>query len=208
MVIWIVTRGSDSQVAEANSKKEQDDSSVLGFSFVMILGILLLLLFGAVMISFYITYVSSEKGGTYAQLLGAVATIILSLVTVVTLFENLRLTQQPQVETTLEQDEMAPNMVYLVIQNHGRGAAYDLTFKITSSAGYIGGVRLDDVGFIKNGIKYMSPGQRYKGLAANTVQSGDEILKKEFAFQITYKDLRKKTYSRTFSYSFATIMGP
>jgi hypothetical protein len=132
----------------------------------------------------------------------ALTTISLAVVTVLTLLENLRVTHEPRIAVLLEQDSETSNLIALVVTNVGPGPAYKVSFELEPNIEYAQNIKPREIGFIKEGIEYMAPGQRYRSLIADINKVSSEKLEEPLRIQVTYNDFAGTSASESFGFNF------
>lgn len=136
---------------------------------------------------------------------------------------------QPSISATIQPDERYINWINLIIENIGLGPAYNVKFDVDPdfedkyrhpdledrSLNY----KLSDVGFIKDGLPYFAPNQKFQFFLTNLADGSQskipqekidyqKKLKTTFKIKITYEDNRhKKTYSDTYVIDFSQQRG-
>ncbi|MFW5794863.1 MAG: hypothetical protein ACOCV1_05225 [Bacillota bacterium] len=87
----------------------------------------------------------------------------------------------------------------LIIENNSSIPAIDIEFEEYPSLIIFSNVRTDSIGFIKNGINFMAPGQLHKSLFLDVTDSNK--IESEIKFRISYKNERGKKYTRNFNFN-------
>ena len=139
----------------------------------------------------------------------ALTTIIYALITSRMLYETkkMRLSQtEPDVFITVQPPEYLGNATYLVIQNIGLGAAYDLRFKVEPDVQVRSGRNLSDITFMKHGFRYLAPKQKLECYIAGPMEEAQQ--KENILHEITvYQNKNKKSYEATFVLDFTNYFG-
>lgn len=107
---------------------------------------------------------------------------------------------EPHISAIIQSEERNMNLIDLVIQNIGFGPAYNVKFLITPDFENRF-CKLSDIGFIKNGLDYFAPNQKFQFFIANMLE---EDLKnpKEFKIEITYEyKIHGKSEKKTGEYT-------
>ncbi len=109
----------------------------------------------------------NQNSGAFAVMfsaLVAIATIVYAILTwkLVSETRKMRETQtEPKVSVTIQPREEWINFIDMVIQNIGLGPAYNIKFEVSPDFEYAKGKFLSDLGFMKNGLRYLAPNQNY-----------------------------------------------
>ena len=144
----------------------------------------------------------------------AIATVVLVCITGYYAQQTGRLvkaTNTPKIAIYLAYDEMHFNCGYICVENIGTGPAHDVQFKTDLSFNLYDsesseGETLENVGFIKNGIKYLPPGQKNQSwMSLHGRLEGLEHTPLEVA--VTYKDSVGKKNSDCFCIDFSELPG-
>lgn len=99
------------------------------------------------------------------------------------------------------------NFIDLVIQNVGLGPAYDIKFKISPDFEYAKGRFLSELGFMKNGVRYIAPNQKIQFFLTSMIENFEEKIEKSFQVTITYKNSVGKTYEDEYPIDFSQFIG-
>jgi len=157
----------------------------------------------------------------------AISTVVLTIVTFVYVLltrsisketEIMRKTQtEPNISAIIQADERYINWINLIIQNIGLGPAYNVKFEVNPdfedrdrhpnpdarSINY----KLSDIGFIKNGLPYFAPNQKFQFYLTNLADDYQEKLKKSFEIKVTYESNIHEPYSNTYLIDFSQQSG-
>jgi hypothetical protein len=157
----------------------------------------------------------------------AISTVVLTIVTFVYVLltrsisketEIMRKTQtEPNISAIIQPDERYINWINLIIQNIGLGPAYNVKFELNpdfedsdrhpnlddESINY----KLSDVGFIKNGLPYFAPNQKFQFYLTNLADNYQKKLKKTFEIKVTYESNIHEPYSNTYLIDFSQQNG-
>ena len=117
-------------------------------------------------------------------------------------------TDTPKIAIYLTRDEVERAM--LCVENIGTGLAYDIHFKKIDPASLKryspeNPMTLGDVGFLRDGIKYLQPGGKKK-CSIYLNDRLDELKKTLLTISITYKDSEEKEYPDCFCLSFGEVI--
>jgi len=108
----------------------------------------------------------NENSGAFAVIfsaLVAIATIVYAILTWKLVSETRKMREaqtEPKVSVTIQPREEWINFIDMVIQNIGLGPAYNIKFEINSDFEYMKGKFLSELGFMKNGLKYLALNQK------------------------------------------------
>ncbi len=156
-------------------------------------------------------------GLSCTTLLTSIVAIATALYTVITLFLFLeaRKTRQeqrePRISVTFQPREDFINWLDMIIQNIGGGTAYNVKFSSSSNFELIKGKNFLDLGFMKNGIRYLVQNQKiqffFTNMAEDTEKKKTSRLEIEVAYQtndsktnrIFNRNLRKDKFTVDFS---------
>ena len=155
----------------------------------------------------------------------AISTVVLTIVTFVYVLltrsisketEIMRKAQtEPNISAIIQPDERYLNWINLIIQNIGLGPAYNVKFEVNPDFedrdrhSDIEGIsyKLSEVGFIKNGLPYFAPNQKFQFYLTNLGDNYQEKLKKSFEIKVTYESNIHEPYSNTYLIDFSQQSG-
>jgi len=157
----------------------------------------------------------------------AISTVVLTIVTFVYVLltrsisketEIMRKTQtEPNISAIIQADERYINWINLIIQNIGLGPAYNVKFEVNPDFEYRDrhpnpdarsiNYKLSDIGFIKNGLPYFAPNQKFQFYLTNLADDYQEKLKKSFEIKVTYESNIHEPYSNTYLIDFSQQNG-
>ena len=95
----------------------------------------------------------------------------------------------------------------MVIQNIGLGPAYDIKFKVDPDFEYSENMFLSELGFIKNGIRYLAPNQRIRFFLTSLAEDSERKIQRPFEIKVTYRNAIGKIYEDTYLIDFSELIG-
>lgn len=121
----------------------------------------------------------------------------------------LKINDTPEMAISLRPHEAYLPCVMLCIENIGTGTARDIRFRTDLSFKPDGEKALEELGFLKNGIDYLGPGQKIEHFLVNVADRFDELKKMPLQLSVTYTDSvkLKRKYERTFYLDFGEAEG-
>ncbi len=121
----------------------------------------------------------------------------------------LKINNTPDIAISLRPHEAYLPCVMLRIENIGTGAARDIRFRTDLSFKPDGEKALEELGFLKNGIDYLGPGQKIEHFLVNVADRFDELKKMPLQISVTYADSvkLKRKHERSFSLDFSEDEG-
>jgi len=142
----------------------------------------------------------------------AVATIVLVFITGYYAYLTRRILKAgntPEIAIALRPHEAHIHCVMLCIENIGTGAARNIQFQTDLSLKPDGERALEEIGFLKNGIGYLGPGQKIEHFLVSVIGKLDELKKTPLEFDVTYTDSlkQKEKYKQIFSLDFGEDEG-
>lgn len=136
----------------------------------------------------------TQNSGAFAVMFSAVvaiATIVYAILTWKLVSETTKMREaqtEPKVSVTIHPREEWINFIDMVIQNIGLGPAYDIKFKINPDFEYAKGRFLSELGFMKNGLRYLAPNQKLQFFLTSMIENFEEKTKKLFEIRVTYQN--------------------
>ena len=121
----------------------------------------------------------------------AIATVVLVACTIryVKLTSRiLRAANQPEIVISLRPHEAHVNLAMLWIENVGTGVARDVRFTCDLSFSFDGKTQLKDIGFLKNGIDVLGPGQKINHFLVSILENPEVLKQAPFKLTVTYSD--------------------
>lgn len=107
---------------------------------------------------------------------------------------------EPKISIMVQPREEWINFIDLIVQNIGLGAAYNLQFMVKPDFKTEFGVFLTELGFMKNGLKYLAPNQKIQYFLKNCVGNYGEII---FEIKVTYQNSIGKKYEDSYLIDFS-----
>ena len=158
----------------------------------------------------------NSNSGSFNVLFSCI--VALSTVAYVILTERLvsetkklrRAQTEPNVSVIIQPREEYIKFIDLVVQNIGLGPAYDIQFKLEQDFEYWPGKFLSQLNFIKNGIKYLAPKQKYQSFFTSMREDLDKKKETHFTVKVIYfqnKDKLGKKFSESFVIDFSELVG-
>ena len=126
----------------------------------------------------------NENNGAFAVIFSAVvaiATVVYAFLTWRLVSETRKMREaqtEPKVSVTIQPREERIKLIDMVIQNIGLGPAYNIKFEINPDFECMKGKFLSELGFMKNGLKYLAPNQKLQFFL--TIENFEEKTKKAF----------------------------
>jgi hypothetical protein len=103
---------------------------------------------------------------------------------------------RPNITVYFDHAETDPTLIFIVVENNGRGTAYDLKFKITKAIkSYIKGDesdKLSNIGLFKYGMKHCPAGFKKRYFLMETTQNYKEKMAEELHLTLSYNDTFKE----------------
>ena len=155
----------------------------------------------------------NENSGAFAVIFSAavaIATIVYAILTWKLVSETRKMREaqtEPKVSVTIQPREEWINLIDMVIQNIGLGPAYNIKFEINPDFEYIKGKFLSELGFMKNGLKYLAPNQKLQFFLTSMIGNFEEKNKKPFEIRVTYQNSIGKTYKDVYMIDFSQLIG-
>jgi hypothetical protein len=139
-----------------------------------------------------------------------IATVIYAVLTWKLVKETKRMRElqsEPKVSITAEFHETHFNFLNLKIQNIGLGPAYSLRFKVLKDFEYDAMEFVSGMGFVKNGINYLSPGHKIETFFTSLLEDFERKLSDHLEIEVTYLNAHGKEYKDTYLINFSYISG-
>jgi len=114
---------------------------------------------------------------------------------------------EPKISATIQPREEWINLIDMVIQNIGLGPAYNVKFKVKPDFEYAKGRFLSELGFMKNGLRYLAPNQKLQFFLTSMIENFEEKTKKPFEIKVTYQDSMGKKYEDVYVIDFSQLIG-
>ena len=119
----------------------------------------------------------------------------------------LKANNAPEIAISLRPHEAHIHCVMLCIENIGTGSARDIQFQTDLSFKPDGERALEEVGFLKNGIDYLGPGQKKEHFLVSVIGKLNELKETPLDIGVTYADSVKSTHQRAFHLDFGENEG-
>ena len=141
-----------------------------------------------------------------------IATVVLVCITGYYAYLALRLLKAngtPEIAISLRPHEAYLPCVMLRIENIGTGEARNIRFRTDLSFKPDGEKALEELGFLKNGIDYLGPGQKIEHFLVSVADRFDELKETPLEISVTYTDSvkLKRKHERTFYLDFGESEG-
>lgn len=115
---------------------------------------------------------------------------------------------EPKIFAMIEPDERYINWINLIIQNIGLGPAYNVEFKVVPDFEEPEReFKVSEIGFIKNGLRYLAPDQKLKTFLTNTGDDFKQKCSKSFTIKVSYQDAVGKKYNDEYLVDFSQRAG-
>lgn len=111
---------------------------------------------------------------------------------------------EPNISITLSQKIESIRFLDIFIQNIGLGPAYDVVFKVVTDFENLSHRKINDIGFIKDGIKYLAPQQSIKSFLLDLAERHDSNNPPKAIIEVFYKSKFGKNYFESFSFNLGT----
>lgn len=119
----------------------------------------------------------------------------------------LKANNTPEIAISLCPHEAYLPCVMLCIENIGTGAARKILFQTDLSFSADEERALEEVGFLRDGIDYLGPGQKIEHFLVSVLGKLDDLKKTPLEIGVTYTDSVKRTYQRSFYLDFGEYEG-
>ncbi|MEF2175853.1 MAG: hypothetical protein V3575_05250 [Candidatus Absconditabacteria bacterium] len=142
----------------------------------------------------------------YSNIITAIATVIYMLFTGLLIYETRKsriMIEKPHIEIYVKRNESWGSMIDLVIKNNGYSGAYNLNFEIDKNFNLLDEneeniYNLDNLGFFKNGIKFLPVNGEISNLFTILSTNYKEKIKRKINIKCTYNDKYGKKISNSF----------
>ena len=134
----------------------------------------------------WLNWLNSNSGA-----ITAIATAVLVIVTIVYVIFTywiVRATNRPEITVYLRPHEVDVNFVVLWIENAGTGVARKVRFTGDLSLGFESITSIKDIGFLKNGIDVLGPGQKIEHCLGSILENPEALKRAPFEITVTYSD--------------------
>lgn len=119
----------------------------------------------------------------------AIATAVLAIFTIVYVWLTsriLRVMNHPEIVVSLRPHAIHPNVAVLWIENLGTGVARNVRFTGDLSLGFKSLTPFKDIGFLKNGIDVLGPGQKIDHCLGSILENPEALKQAPFELTVTY----------------------
>ncbi|MGD9707115.1 MAG: hypothetical protein AB7V07_05525 [Candidatus Delongbacteria bacterium] len=94
------------------------------------------------------------------------------------------------------------SLFFIEIENISNVEIFEMQFKEFPDIPITDKIRTSGIGFLKNGINYLAPGQKYSALFINYVCLAEENMNKDILiFDIDFKNKEKKCFNKKFNFN-------
>ena len=138
------------------------------------------------------------------------ATVLLVVITGIYVYLTWRLLKAnntPEIAISLRPHEAHIPCVMLCIENIGTGAARKVQFQTDLSFKPDGDSALEELGFLRDGIDYLGPGQKIEHFLVSVLGKLEDLKKVPLEISVTYTDSVRRTYQRDFRLDFGEYEG-
>ncbi|HPZ75289.1 MAG TPA: hypothetical protein PK723_05730 [Candidatus Pacearchaeota archaeon] len=140
----------------------------------------------------------------------ALATVVYAVLTwkLVSETKKMRKVQtEPKICVFIQPREEYIGWIDMILINVGTGPSYDLKFEVEKDFEYAKGKFFSNLGFIKDGIGYMAPGQKLQFFLTALNEDFDQKIESEIEVTVSYNDASRKRYEESFNISFSQFKG-
>ena len=155
----------------------------------------------------------NQNSGAFAVVFSAVvafATVVYAILTWRLVSETRKMREaqtEPKISATIQPREEWINFIDMVIQNIGLGPAYNIKFDVKPDFEYVKGSFLSELGFMKNGLRYLAPNQKLQFFLTSMTENFEEKTKKPFEIKVTYRNSMGKKYEDVYVIDFSQLIG-
>jgi hypothetical protein len=116
---------------------------------------------------------------------------------------------EPNVSISIKPNEHCMLYCDMIIQNIGLGSAYNLNFNVGSDVRDFDGKPLSELNIIKNGIRYLTPGEKRQFFLTQFSKKLQEkmVVQDSFEIETTYENEQGKKFKDRFIIDFSEFMG-
>ena len=147
---------------------------------------------------------------TYNGAIIGIATVVLVGITgyyAYLTWRMLKANNTPEIAISLCPHEAYLPCIMLCIENIGTGAARGVQFQTDLSFKPDGDRALEELGFLRDGIDYLGPGQKIEHFLVSVLGKLEDLKKTPLEIGVTYTDSVKRTYQRAFHLDFGEYEG-
>jgi hypothetical protein len=135
----------------------------------------------------------------------AISTLVYAILTSMLVSETRKMRKmqtEPNISIRIESNERAIKYVDIIVENIGAGPAFNIKFFLKNDLKLFANDKLSEIGFIKNGLKYLAPKQklRYPLLDLNSVLKNDS--NKLIEISVIFSDYLNEKYKSNFEINF------
>ena len=116
-------------------------------------------------------------------------------------------THKPEIVVSLRPHEAHVHCAILCVENVGTGVAREVRFTGNLSARFDGETPLEEIGFLKNGIDTLGPGQKIEHFLVSVLENPHVLEQTPLEIGVTYKDSITPNHDRTFHLDFGAYKG-
>ncbi len=111
---------------------------------------------------------------------------------------------EPKISAIIQPREEWLNFIDLIIQNIGLGPAYNIQFQVDPDFEEEGrSFKLSDIGFIKNGLRYLAPNQKLQTYLTNLADNFEQKCNNPFRIVVSYQSAIGKRYNDEYLIDFS-----
>lgn len=137
----------------------------------------------------------------------AIITLIYVILTRKLVLENKKTREvlnAPKVITVIEPSPERASLVEMVLKNIGFGPAFNIVIKVEPDLFcYSGKKLLSEHSFVKRGISYLAPGDKFRHFLNEASDMKKEEIETIYKGSLTYKDVYGKVYNSNFVIDFS-----
>jgi len=140
----------------------------------------------------------------------AIATMVYAILTWKLVSETRKMREaqtEPKISVTAQPREEWINFVDMIIQNIGLGPAYNIKFRVNPDFEYEKGSFLSELGFMKNGLRYLAPNQKIQFFLTSLVEDFEAKVKVRSEVKVAYQNSVGKTYEDLYLIDFSQFLG-
>lgn len=134
------------------------------------------------------------------------ATIVYAILTWQLVSETRKMREiqtEPKISIIVQPREESLSLIDMIIENIGSGPAYNINFEITPDIELSAGKFLNKSGFIKNGLRYLSPRQKIQFYFTTLFENYEKKIKSFFEIKVMYQNNMGKKYEDIFIIDFS-----
>lgn len=143
---------------------------------------------------------------THSALINLITSVILVIATTVYVIFTIKLVKEtrksreielePHLTMYLESGEINPTFRYLVVENLGKGIAYNVKFNVLKDVEYEGTPGLKEISIITSGVKYFPGNRKYKYILTNVEKrySDNDFIEIKVCYEGKLKDKHTDTF--------------